>query len=56
MDTDKGKYCPDMADEAGISLDCFYKLNPAINTKKGKCQGLLQAEAYCVGTELKVCE
>ncbi|KAL2007610.1 hypothetical protein VTN00DRAFT_9048 [Thermoascus crustaceus] len=51
-----GKYCQDMADEAGISLDCLYQMNPDLNTQKGKCQGLLSGEAYCIGTESNLCK
>ena len=46
----KDKYCQDMADEAGTSLDCFYEMNPALSTKKGECQGLIAGYAYCIGT------
>lgn len=41
-----GKYCGDMAGEAGISLQVLYDLNPALN---GDCSGLFVGYAYCVG-------
>lgn len=49
------KYCQDMADEAGISLGCFYEMNPALNTRKGECQGLIAGDAYCIGTSSNMC-
>ncbi len=51
-----GKYCQDMANEAGISLACFYELNPAVNTEKGECQGLMAGDAYCIGTSVNMCK
>ena len=41
-----GKFCADMAQEAGIKLEVLYSLNPAL---KGDCSGLFQGYAYCVG-------
>ena len=41
-----GKYCGDMAQDAGISLTQLYSLNPALN---GDCTGLFQGYAYCIG-------
>ncbi|KAF7173330.1 hypothetical protein CNMCM5623_005526 [Aspergillus felis] len=41
-----GVYCQDMAIKYGITLDEFYKLNPALN---GDCSGLWAGYAYCVG-------
>lgn len=51
-----GKYCQDMANEAGISLDCFYEMNSALNTKKVECQGLIAGDAYCIGTSSNICK
>ena len=51
-----GTYCRDMADAAGISLVCLYEMNPALNTKKGECQGLLTGDAYCIGTTSNKCK
>ncbi|KAF5511762.1 LysM domain-containing protein [Colletotrichum siamense] len=48
-------YCADMANNAGISLACFYQMNPAVNTTAGECQGLLADYAYCIGTESNEC-
>ena len=41
-----GKFCGDMASDAGITLDELYALNPPL---KGDCTGLFQGYAYCVG-------
>ncbi|KAI1171965.1 hypothetical protein F4777DRAFT_590888 [Nemania sp. FL0916] len=50
-----GLYCYDMAAQAGISLACFYQLNPALNAGGVECGGLWAGYAYCVGTASKVC-
>ncbi|KAG8164807.1 hypothetical protein KVR01_005082 [Diaporthe batatas] len=47
-----GIYCYDMAANAGISLNCLYQMNPALN---GDCSGLWAGYAYCIGTASKVC-
>lgn len=41
-----GKFCGDMASDAGISVEEFYALNPP---SKSDCSGLFQGYAYCVG-------
>ncbi|KDN59784.1 putative LysM domain-containing protein [Colletotrichum sublineola] len=50
-----GVYCYDMANNAGIDLACLYKLNPALNTDAGECQGLWRGYAYCVETKGGAC-
>ncbi|KAI0024493.1 LysM domain-containing protein [Xylariomycetidae sp. FL0641] len=50
-----GVYCQDMADKAGISLECLYQLNPALITSEGECQGLWAGYSYCVGTASHEC-
>ncbi|KAI5264549.1 hypothetical protein E4T47_08733 [Aureobasidium subglaciale] len=42
-----GKYCGDLASDAGITLDQFYKLNPAVGNS---CQYLVGGDYYCVAT------
>ena len=42
-----GVYCADMADNAGISLETLYELNPALGDD---CAGLWVGYAYCIGT------
>ncbi|EFQ98548.1 LysM domain-containing protein [Nannizzia gypsea CBS 118893] len=51
-----GVYCYDMAAAAGISLNCLYQLNPALNTSAGECVGLWAGYAYCVGTVSHICK
>ena len=46
MKQQTGKYCQNMADDAGISLAQLYSLNPPLN---GDCSGLFVGYAYCVG-------
>ena len=41
-----GKFCGDMASDAGISVEELYALNPPL---KNDCSGLFQGYAYCVG-------
>lgn len=43
-------FCYDMAAGAGISLNCLYELNPALNAGGVECGGLWVGYAYCVGT------
>ncbi|KFA55940.1 hypothetical protein S40293_08856 [Stachybotrys chartarum IBT 40293] len=47
----EGIFCYDMASNAGISLDCLYELNPALD----ECRGLWAGYAYCVGTVSNQC-
>ena len=41
-----GKYCQDMANDAGITLDQLYMLNPPL---KGDCSGLYVGYSNCIG-------
>jgi hypothetical protein len=43
-----GVYCAGLAANAGISLQLFYDLNPAVNAT-GECEDLIAGDAYCVG-------
>jgi hypothetical protein len=42
-------FCAGLAENAGIPLDLFYVLNPAVNAT-GECADLIAGDAYCVGT------